>query len=276
MAKKYLFDAGSANSYYITMENNERIDFSFCVFTENDPDHIIPKEATEDINIIIKKIKKANPQNLRLGSLRDEHVQLILPFIKHIKNLSIHSAYLTDFTFIEELKEIQGVEIIWNLKATSLWDMKKNPLLKFVHMTNANKLVNFNGLISSNVEHLAIYGCNYFSSFTPKLEIPDPSFLLKMPKLKELELHIKKTESDSWYLSFFSKFTFLNRLNIPYKYFSFEEFALLSKNLPFTKGLEPYWKLGDKYHIIGRRTPSVETIEEARKWETKYNEIKNR
>ena len=274
MKCKYKFKVyteGLSNPYI-----DEQIELGLSVITESD--YSFESNNNVDISLFIDALKENKCDSVALCGFRDEHISDIIPYIKDKKTVYLKSPYLTNYIFLEELGEVETILIAWNFKATKLWNVKSNKKLKKLYIVDANKLENFDGLRNANIESLSIFGCNYLSSYYPKLAIKDLSFLLEIPNLKRLELHIKKTERDEWYLSFLSNFIFLDYLFIPTNFFTFNDFALLSKALYKTSGLEPYWGDDkDGYFIIGKGSPkNLKTIEEAKKWEIKFNEIKNK
>ncbi len=180
---------------------------------------------------------------------------------------------------LEDFINLEIIDFYWNIKQTTLWDFSKNEKLKHFKMMDYNKISDFSLLANSNIEILELYGCNNCSSFNSKLNIKDLSFLLKMPRLKRLHLDIVKEYESNYYLSILSQLKNIEEIFITHTFFTFEEFAYLSAQLPNTEGLEAYhyYSFDQRYLIIGKNTPkNLNSKEKAEEYKTKYENIKNR
>lgn len=244
---------------------------TFASYTSDEEIARMEKRYHLDFDALIKHEKEfcPAPQSLHLCGIRTvEEVIEILAIVKE----SLTSLYLfkcpdlDDLSFLENLSHLQELNIYWNRKATRLFDAARIPNLKKFYMTNCNNIVDFEGLKHSNIECLALYGCDCLSSFTPKLDVGDMDFLEYMPHLKTLYLDIMRTRADDVYLKAIAKAKNLEEFNIGERFFTFEQFAWLSAHLPNVKeDLEPckcynsqnecvtIVEETDDYSIIGRR-----------------------
>ena len=224
----------------------------------------------------IEALKENKHDAVELHGLRPEHIADILPYLKDVKYLSLFKCNrLDDLSFIEELTELRGVYIYWNQKATKLFDARRLPKLTVLSIEEANKLTDFSGLESSNIENLKIWGCNFLGSFTPKTVIADFEIFAKMPKLKFLNLVPVKNEDSRADLLALSKLTSLEKFHILEGYFTFEQFAWLKSKLPHTAGIEPLhewenWETEVVWSVIGRKKPTVKKRETADEYEAHF------
>lgn len=183
-----------------------------------------------------------------------------------------------DLTPFEQMHGVQKFYLDWNLKIDKLWNILKNTNATYFQMTDFNKISDFSVFENSNIEDLELHGCNALSSFTNRLHVKDITFLLRMPRLKKLRLYIARDESDEVYLKTLAKLKNLEELHLDEGFFTFEQFAWLSAQLPNVKaGLEYAWyfKSLDTYSIIGRRKPRFLDDEVRReKYRLKYEELK--
>ena len=272
MKNKYLFNVDK-NPGFISWCSPYHVDLMFCVY--NSSVDYIGEDCKDSINIFEEVLENTKCDSIALYGFRDEHIEYILPLIGNIKRLYIKCRNVSNYNFFEKLEQLEEVIIFDNIRSTKIWDTFKNKRLKTLSIINSNKLTDFDGLRNSNIEKLALHGCNYCSSFVPKLVIGDLSFLFVMPKLKDLELNIKKTESDEYYINVFSELGFLDKIYLNPNFFTFNDFARLAKKLPNTKGIEPYYYIGeDEYCVIGKNSPKNITLQHAKVWEEKFNNIK--
>lgn len=228
----------------------------------------VKKQHNLDFALLIERIKKikqysSTPKSVWLSGIRTiEEIAEILSFFKEsLTSLNLFKCPdLHDLSFLEELPHLQYLNIYWNRKATSLFNASVMPNLKKFYMMDCNHIVNFDGLKHSNIEYLALYGCNGASSFTSKLDVGDMDFLEFMPHLKTLSLDIMRTRTDDVYLKALAKAHNLEEFYIGERFFTFEQFAWLSAHLPnVQKDLEPC-----TYYISQkeRGTTIVEEVEE--------------
>lgn len=277
--KKWSFNAfvagknlnGSSKIYDIDIEMDMRLCANADILIYN-PDH--PCHDTTDC--FIEALKENKHDAVELCGLRSEHIADILPYLKDVKYLSLFKCNrLDDLSFIEELTDLRGIYIFWNQKATKVFDAKKLPHLTQLSIEVANKLTDFSGLESTNIENLSIWGCNFLGIFTPKTVIADFEIFTRMPKLKILDLVPVKNEDSRADLLALSKLTALEKFHIHEGYFTFEQFAWLKSRLPHTAGIEPIYKWENWDHetmwsVIGRKKPTVKKRETADEYEAHF------
>lgn len=190
---------------------------------------------------------------------------------------------LPEFSFLEDLPALKTLRIYWNTKATKCFDASKTKRLIAFEMMDCNKVVEFSGLKNSSLERLYLYGCNGCSSFTSKLDAGDLDFLADMPNLKTLGLDIMKTRPSEVLLNAIAKAKSLEKLSVGSSFFTFEQFAWLSAQLPNVKeDLEPCTAYrdgvlvtrvvpeADKYSVIGRHKTACKA-EKAKKYQEAYD-----
>ncbi len=228
-------------------------------------------------DLIVSELKNNNHKNIQLVGFTNELIDIILPYLIKVKFLWLFkSKDIEDYIFIEQLKNIEYIDIYWNRKAIKLWDLKQNPNLKKLSIVDSNKLINFSGLKGSTLEELIILGCNYCSSFTPKLAVDDFSVFSSLNQLKSLTLALQEKASPSNDLIELSKIKTLEELYLDNGY-TFEQFAWLKSKLPLVKTLEAYEVLDyddvDKYKIIGKKMPIIRKLDRALEYKKQYDEL---
>ena len=271
VAGKNLKDSNKMYGFDIDVEMDIRLcaNADILLYRPDYPCH----ETTE---CFVEALKENKRDAVELQGLLPEHIADILPYLKDVKYLSLFKCNrLDDLSFIEELTELRGVYIYWNQKATKLFDARRLPKLTVLSIEEANKLTDFSGLESSNIENLKIWGCNFLGSFTPKTVIADFEIFAKMPKLKFLNLVPVKNEDSRADLLALSKLTALEKFHILEGYFTFEQFAWLKSKLPHTAGIEPLrewenWENETVWSIIGRKKPTVKKRETADEYEAHF------
>lgn len=269
MKNKYSFKVDK-NPGFISWVSPYQVDLMLCVY--NSSLDYIDEDCNDSINIFEKVLENTKCDSIALYGFRDEHIEYILPLIRNVKRLYIKCRNIRNYNFFEKLDCLEDIIIFDNIRSTKVWDTSKNKNLKTLLITNSNKLIDFDGLMNSSIEKLALHGCDYCSSFVPKLVINDLSFLFNMPKLKDLELNIKKTESDEYYINIFSNLSFLDKICLDPNFFTFNDFARLAKKLPNTKGIEPFFSVDEnRFCVIGKNSPKNITLDQAKEWERKFN-----
>ena len=263
------------------MDTNElwdgeiEIDIKLCA-CDNMFGHNQDYQYHNSINCFIEALKENKHDVVELYGLRLEHIIVILPYLKDVKYLSLFKCNrLESLSFIEELTELRGIYIYWNQKATKLFNARKLNNLTMLSIVDANKLTDFSGLEGSNIEKFKIWGCNFLSSFTPKVVISDFEIFVKMPKLISIDIFPVKNENSRTDLIALSKLTKLEKLLINKKYFTFEQFAWLKSKLPHTTGIEPLHEWGcyqdeTLWTVIGSNKPTIKKREIADKYERQY------
>ncbi len=251
-----------------------------------------PLQKLCDYPTLLKKLTETKPAPELVhicGFESVKEISEVLSIIKdNVKSLHIFKCpMLESLSFVENLPRLKTLSIYWNKKTVKLFDASRMVNLRKLHITDCNKLVDFSGLENSNLEYLDLYGCNGLSSFTSKLDVGDLKFLQNMPKLKHLGLEIMKKQEDKVYLKAIAKVKTLESINIGSSFFTFEQFAWLSAQLPNIKeGLEPctYYisptNKGnkiipevDEYFVIGRHKTKVKRAK-AKKYLDAYNSLR--
>ncbi|PAT02187.1 hypothetical protein CI105_02255 [Candidatus Izimaplasma bacterium ZiA1] len=230
-------------------------------------------------------------ESVMLSGIKDEGlISLCKVTLKNVKYLELNQCPdIKDLSPLSKLKNVKYIDYYWNRKATTLWDMSNNKELTYLKMTDCNKIVDFSSLRHSNIEELHLYGCNFFGSLSPKLEIQDINEIVDIPNLKKLSLAVKKNSDGKNTLKSLSTLTNLEELWLQDGDFSFEQFAWLKSKLPNTKGIEgvryyegkiDYVEKGlvtlKKYSVIGKRKPrSIDITEKERamKYQEKYDTL---
>lgn len=225
-----------------------------------------------------KYIKKTKPSSIRMKfDSQDEleyFIELFSPFVTSIDLVSKFNREF-DLTPLEKCSELESVQMYWNTKQSTLWDVKKNTKLKYFEIMDYYKISDLSVLRGSTIEELRLYGCNSLSSFVSKMHVDDLGFILDMPYLRELDLDIIKDESSEYYLNLLSKCHFLTRLYITENFFTFQQYAWLQAHLPNVKeGLDGVYNGGDFYSVIGKRTPkSLDDAKKAEIYQKRYNDF---
>lgn len=189
------------------------------------------EKYSQDVEIFVDELQKGDLSNIILTGFLQKHIDLILPYIKDkVKALYLFKCpRLESLDFIAECKNLEYIEIYWNQKMTTLWKLKENARLHTLIITSCNKLSDFSELQGSEISRLEIWGCNYLSSFTPKIKIDDLSIFQAMPKLEELKLAIVRNEDREKDFRDLSMLTGLKKFYIPESYFTKEQITKLKE-----------------------------------------------
>lgn len=245
----------------ITRDYNKRKFDYFICFEDDKPDEYT--ELSQDkffvANGFEEFIRLHRPYGLRVRAETQEELDYFIdkihPFVVSLDLVLKHSRSF-DLTPLEKCSKLEAIQFYWNTKQDTLWDIKKNPNLKYFEMTDYYKISDCSSFCGSSIEVLKLFGCNSLSSFVSKMRIEDLSFILKMPNLRELYLDIIKDKSSEYYLDLFSKCANLRVLSNPGGFFTFQQFAWLKAHLPNVQwGLHCVWKHQDFAQIIGKRMP---------------------
>lgn len=228
--------------YYRIVKQSEQLpncqramDVQFVVCKKEDVHHSV-ELYSDDIGILLEELSNRRPSNIILTGFLEEHIDVILPYIKNtVKSLCLFKCQkFKSLDFMAECKHLAFIEIYWNQKATMLWNVKDNRNLHTLIIDSCNNLSDFSYLKHSTIHHLEIWGCNYLSSFTPKIKISDLSIFQTMPNLEILRLAIVKNGNSEKDLLDLSRLTNLKEFGIQNKYFSPEQLARLKTFLPDT------------------------------------------
>ena len=228
----------------------------------------------EDFTEYIKEIK---PQGVVFDfDTQDEFdyiIDLICDFVTFL-HLSAKHNQKFDFTPLERCLKLESIQLYWNTKQDSLWDVKRNQKLKSFEITDYYQVSDFSAFRGSSIETLCLFGCNGLSSFTSKMHVDDFSFIVDMPCLKELRIDIIKDEPSEYYLNLISKCSNLEIFTVPDSFFTFQQFAWLrARMLQIKQGLDCVCAYGDNlYAIIGKRTPKMlDDITKTQKYQNRYD-----
>ena len=264
-----------------TLDVNDRkfdITVRFCDAKNSIDDGAWPSGeylAPQQLEANLKKLRPAGARIIFEEQAELEYFAAVLsPYVRFLDVVAKHSRAF-DLSPIEQFSQLETVQLCWNIKQTSLWDVTKNQKLKILSMTDYYRVADYSCLRGSTIEDLRLYGCNGMSSFVSKLRINDLGFLLEMPMLKSLSLDIVKDESDEYYLEFFSKCKNLTHLDITGSFFSFEQYARLKSRLPNVKtGLDGVVDCDGVYWIIGKGKPkNLSDPEKAEAYRLAYAEL---
>lgn len=224
-------------------------------------------------------IKEIKPRGVVFNfDTQDEFEYMIDLISEFVTSLYIFAKPNTKFNFtpLEKCSKLTAIQLDWNTKQDTLWDVKKNKKLKSFEITNYYNVSDFSAFRGSSVETLCIFGCNGLPSFTSKMHIDDFSFVTDMPRLRELRIDIIKDKPSEYYLNLISKCNNLEIFTTPDSFFTFGQFAWLKAKLPqIREGLECVYEYGESsYAIIGRRTPkSLDDIAKTQKYQTRYDTL---
>lgn len=200
-------------------------------------------------------------------------IALISGFIRFLYLFSKHNQKY-DFSSLERCSELEAIQLYWNTKQETLWDVKRNEKLKSFEITDYYQVSDLSAFRGSSIETLCLFGCNGLSSFTSRMHIDDFSVVVDMPFLKELRIDIIKDESSEYYLNLISKCKKLEIFKTSDSFFTFQQFAWLKAKMPQTKqGLDcVYTYADDLYAVIGKRMPKrLDDIIKTQKYQSRYN-----
>lgn len=236
----------------------------------------IDDDGTYDINEIGNKIINIKPKKLEICGFTQIEFEYLIPLVSdYVESLSIFKCQkIKDFKNIELLDKLLYLNIYWNTKVISLWNVGKK--LKKLKIMDCNKMTDFSGLSNSQLKSLELYGSNGLSSFTSKLVINDLNYVFELKSLEYLGLDVVKNLEDYDFLLGLSKMKNLKQLYLPNKTFTFEQYAWLKSKLNNTNGLEAYrfFDFDDTYEIIGKGKPkNLKDGNKAKLFENEYEQL---
>lgn len=225
-----------------------------------------------------KYVIKEKPIGVHLAFDTQEELEyLIDKLCPIVEALYICAKYNIAFNFsvLERCRQLESIELYWNTKQETLWDVKKNTKLKHFELMDYYNVSDFSAFRGSSIEDLRLFGCNGCSSFVSKMHIDDLSFILDMPNLRHLRLDIIKDERSEYYLKLFAKCTDLLTLSMQYGFFTFQQYAWLKAHLPnVNSGLEGVTRVTDFFTVIGKRMPKIlEDQAKAEKYQQRYDAL---
>ncbi|MED4227126.1 leucine-rich repeat domain-containing protein [Neobacillus cucumis] len=190
------------------------------------------------------------------------------------KTLYIYEMRVEDLSTLERLKDVAKVYLCWNPKAIKLWDMSKNPNLKYLSIEDFKRLNQIDPIgLCYSLDELNLAGGLWTTLNIDTLEPIKQLQNLKILGLSNLKLKDETLEPIS-HLKGLLELSLSNQ-------FPTEDFAMLSVKLPQTKCeyFHPYVKLeddpidGKDIMVIGKRKPflnSTKDIEKLQKYEKQF------
>jgi hypothetical protein len=138
---------------------------------------------------------------------------------------------ISDFSPLEKLKNLEGVNIYWNIRANTLWDMSQNPKLTYLCL-NSTKKITYNPIAlhtSKNLKQVVFIG---------DMDTPYPMHSLEwmrgMSSLEKVNLHLIKLEDRS--TDILEAMPSLKRFDFPAGMFTTEEIAYMCAKYPNISG----------------------------------------
>ena len=138
---------------------------------------------------------------------------------------------ISDFSPLEKLKKLEGVNIYWNIRANTLWDMSQNPKLTYLCL-NSTKKITYNPIAlhtSKNLKQVVFIG---------DMDTPYPMHSLEwmrgMSSLEKVNLHLIKLEDRS--TDILEAMPSLKRFDFPAGMFTTEEIAYMCAKYPHISG----------------------------------------
>lgn len=167
-------------------ENCKYSDKTIGVFAGGASDRVISRTLRGTIPVPINGKKKVWLDNVNQKQF-DSILKDISPDVEvfYISG----SPGLRDFSFLENFRKLKTVFLWWNNKATQLWDLGKTPEIKFLQLSDCNRLTDISSLKSAKkLERLGIY------SETGIITSVDP--IRDLSSLISLELYVKVADKD--------------------------------------------------------------------------------
>lgn len=166
-----------------------------------------------------------------------------------------HCPYISDFSPLEDLKNLEMVGINWNTRADRLWDMSKNPVLWSFLCTDSKKLAyapeGFQK--AKQLRNIKICGPQIDGTYP----LRNFECFAGIPSLEILSLHFLKPEDRS--TSFLEKLPTLRQFNFDAGMFTTEEIARMAARYPLLTGkhLCAYAKHFSGIRVSGYRKPTL-------------------
>ena len=271
--KKYIYISEGQ-----TRDNNGRkYDINISFFDSTDDECCRQVDNYYSCEELACFVQETKPQGVAFAfNFQDEFeyiIRLIREFVTSLYVRPKHNARF-DLTALETCSELTTIKFDWNTKQDSLWDVKKNTKLKDFDMVDYYNVSDFSAFRGSSVESLRLLGCNFLSSFTPKMHIDDFSFVADMPNLKSLQFAIIKDKPSEYYLNILTKCKNLEILRPNDSFFTFHQFAWLKAHMPQVReGFEGVEHV-IYYVVTGKRMPkSLTDASKAEKYQKKYNAL---
>ncbi len=239
----------------------------------------------EEINIHgdVKNIESIeNLLSLRkvyLVTVSQEQFDKILPFLSNITDLKIYEIRCTDISSLGSLHSLEKLDLDWNTKIETLWDMSELTSLSSLSINDFSKLNDI-----SNISKMPwLTDLSLTGGIWNKLSLKSIEPLSALNELKSLDL-VNVVIRDSKSILPLSSLIQLEKLNISSR-FPTEEIARLSVKLPNTvcDFFTPFIKVsfGDDKDtlIIGNGKPrlnSKKDTERIKKYEAEFLGFQNK
>lgn len=217
-------------------------------------------------------------ETMWIYSVNQKEFDLIINLINP-KTLYIYEMRAEDLSALERLENVEKLYLCWNTKASKLWDMSKNPNLKYLSIEDFKRLNQIAPIKSChNLKELNLAG-----GIWNTLNIDTLSSIKFLQNLRVLGLSNIKLKDES--LEPICHLKNLLELELSNQ-FPTEEFARLSVKLPLTKCeyFQPFVKLensidGKDIMVIGKRKPflnSSKDIEKIQKYAEQFKVLQKK
>jgi len=168
------------------------------------------------------------------------------------------SQFITDFSPLSKLKNLQGVDIYWNIRADKLWDMSENTSLEYLNIADCKKITYDLPMLNTgkSLKCLQVAG-DIFSGYPMK----NLHCFSEMESLQQLRLlQIKLEDHDT---SFIETLPNLKHFDFPAGMLLTEEIAYICAKYPALKGTalcayNTEDAILNDVRICGHRKPSLD------------------
>jgi Leucine-rich repeat (LRR) protein len=214
-----------------------------------------------------------------LVTVSQEQFDKILPFLSNVTDLKIYEIRCTDLSSLGSLHSLENLDLDWNTKIETLWNMGELTSLSSLSINDFSKLNDI-----SNISKMPwLTNLSLTGGMWNKLSLKSIEPLSVLKELRSLDLgNIEIKDSNS--ILPLSSLVQLEKLNIPNR-FPTEEIARLSVKLPNTvcDFFTPFIKVnsGDDKDtlIIGKGKPrlnSKKDSERIKKYEAEFLGFQNK
>jgi hypothetical protein len=175
----------------------------------------------------IERLGSLTVENLWLNGAKEKDLEKIFSLVKP-KYLNLYNLLAKELKILESLTTTEVIELEWNTKAESLWDISKNVSLKSLEIRDFSKLNNLEDFANAKqIIELAIGG-----GINKALKMKSLQPLKNLKGLKHLSLTNLKIEDDS--LKPIASLKNLESLNLSNQ-FETKEYAWLAAKMKHTK-----------------------------------------
>lgn len=167
-----------------------------------------------------------------------------------------HCQYISDFSPLEDLKNLEMVSIDWNVRAQKLWDMSKNPALWSFFCSGSRKLAYAPEGLQSSKTLRNIKLCGPWLDGTYPLRSLE--CFADIATLEKLVIRFIKPEDRS--TAFLDTLPLLREFNFDPGMFTTEEIARIVARYPALRGeyLCAYAETFGDYRVSGYRKPTLQ------------------